>query len=157
MQVLPRPTTPIPPSLRDEIPPTLGQRAAEFVASLVGSWKFIIIQTCGIIAWITVNATGLLKPWDVYPFILMNLMLSLQAAYTAPMILMAQNRQAEKDRRILYGDYDLDHSTNKALLESLERMKKIEALLEAHLETEHKRVSTPPPPKIRSRKSPRSV
>jgi uncharacterized membrane protein len=126
-----RPSTPIPPSLRDEVPPTMGQRAAEGVASLVGSWRFIIIQTCGIIAWVTINATGVVRPWDPYPFILMNLVLSLQAAYTAPMILMAQNRQAEKDRRILYGDYDLDHSTNKALLESLERLKRVEALLES--------------------------
>jgi uncharacterized membrane protein len=80
---------------------------------------------------VTINATGVVRPWDPYPFILMNLVLSLQAAYTAPMILMAQNRQAEKDRRILYGDYDLDHSTNKALLESLERLKRVEALLES--------------------------
>ena len=142
-----RPTSPIPPSLRDEVPPTPGQRAAEFVASLVGSWRFIILQTCGIITWIVINATGILRPWDVYPFILMNLMLSLQAAYTAPMILMAQNRQAEKDRRILYGDYDLDHSTNKALLESLERLKRVEELLEAHLKAEHAKASAPSKPR----------
>lgn len=150
-----RPTSPIPPSLRDEVPPTIGQRAAEFVASLVGSWRFIILQTCGIITWIVINATGILRPWDVYPFILMNLMLSLQAAYTAPMILMSQNRQAEKDRRILYGDYDLDQSTNEALLESLERMKRIEDLLAAQMRAEEAR-SKSASPKPRTKKS-RSV
>lgn len=129
--VVQRPQSPIPPSLRDDLPPTFGQRAAEGVANLVGSWKFIILQSCGIIAWITINSTGILHPWDGYPFILMNLVLSLQAAYTAPMILMAQNRQAEKDRRILYGDFELDQSTNQALLESLDRMKRIEELLSA--------------------------
>lgn len=125
-----RPTSPVPPSIRDEIPPTLGQAAAEWVADKVGSWYFIIFQTTMIIVWVVINVTGLVKPWDAYPFILMNLMLSLQAAYTAPMILMAQNRQAEKDRRILYGDYDLDESTNKALLETLELLKVLEARLE---------------------------
>jgi uncharacterized membrane protein len=133
----------------------LGQRAAEAVASGVGSWKFIILQSCGIIAWITINATGSLKPWDPYPFILMNLMLSLQAAYTAPMILMSQNRQGEKDRRILYGDYDLDQSTNEALLESLGRMKRIEDLLAAQMMAEEAR-SKSAPPKPRTKKS-RSV
>ncbi len=123
-----RPQSPVPPSLRDEIPPTPGQRAAEWVASMVGSWRFIIMQSSIIILWMMVNVLG--HGWDAYPFILLNLMLSLQAAYTAPMILMAQNRQAEKDRRILYGDYDLDESTNRALLETLEVLKRVEARLD---------------------------
>lgn len=96
------------------------------MADLVGSWKFIIFQSCGILTWVVVNATGIVGPWDPYPFILMNLVLSLQAAYTAPMILMAQNRQAEKDRRILYGDYDLDANTNVTMKETLERLKSLE-------------------------------
>jgi len=119
-----------PISLKDDVPPTVGQLAAETVASLVGSWRFIIFQTCGIIAWTIINLSGILAPWDPYPFILLNLMLSLQAAYTAPMILMSQNRQSEKDRRILYGDYELDASSNRVLLETLERIKTIESKLE---------------------------
>jgi len=95
---------------------------------MVGSWRFIIMQSSIIILWMMVNVLG--HGWDAYPFILLNLMLSLQAAYTAPMILMAQNRQAEKDRRILYGDYDLDESTNRALLETLEVLKRVEARLD---------------------------
>lgn len=120
----------VPISLKDDVPPTVGQQAAETVASLVGSWRFIIFQTSGIIAWAAINLSGVLAPWDPYPFILLNLMLSLQAAYTAPMILMSQNRQSEKDRRILYGDYELDISSNRVLLETLERIKAIEARLE---------------------------
>jgi len=112
--------------MRDEIPPTPGQRAAEWVASMVGSWRFIIAQSSIIAIWMILNVTGVFRTWDAYPFILLNLMLSLQAAYTAPMILMAQNRQAEKDRRILYGDYDLDESTNKALLETLAVLQRLE-------------------------------
>lgn len=130
-QIIPqRPQSPVPPSLRDEIPPTPGQRAAEWVASMVGSWRFIIVQSSIIAIWMILNVTGVFQTWDAYPFILLNLMLSLQAAYTAPMILMAQNRQAEKDRRILYGDYDLDESTNRALLETLEVLKRMEDRLD---------------------------
>lgn len=126
-QIIPqRPQSPVPPSMRDEIPPTPGQRAAEWVASMVGSWRFIIAQSSIIAIWMILNVTGVFRTWDAYPFILLNLMLSLQAAYTAPMILMAQNRQAEKDRRILYGDYDLDESTNKALLETLAVLQRLE-------------------------------
>lgn len=98
-------------------PATFGQRAAEAVAATVGSWRFISIQSVVLIAWVMLNGFGLAHPWDPYPFILMNLMLSLQAAYTAPMILMAQNRQAETDRSILYGDYALDLSTNQRIRE----------------------------------------
>lgn len=130
-QIIPqRPQSPVPPSLRDEIPPTPGQKAAEWVASMVGSWRFIIIQSSIIAVWIILNLTGAFRTWDAYPFILLNLMLSLQAAYTAPMILMSQNRQAEKDRRILYGDYDLDESTNQALLETLALLKSMSVRLD---------------------------
>ena len=83
---------------------SFGQRAADLVANTVGSWKFIIIQSTLIIAWITYNlATG--KAFDPYPFILLNLMLSFQAAYTGPLVMMSQNRQAEIDRRKAEADY----------------------------------------------------
>lgn len=127
MQIIPqRSQSHVPPSMRDEIPPTPGQMAAEWVASMVGSWRFIIVQSAIITIWIILNLTGAFHRWDAYPFILLNLMLSLQAAYTAPMILMSQNRQAEKDRRILYGGYDLDHSTTKDLQETLAVLQRLE-------------------------------
>ena len=106
----------------EKTPPTLGQRMAEGVAALVGSWRFIIFQSVVLLVWVYLNMKGVVK-FDPYPFILLNLVLSLQAAYTAPMILMAQNRQNEKDRKALYGDYELDY-------ESHERLKLIEEKLD---------------------------
>ena len=84
---------------------TFGQRSADFIAKIVGSWTFIIIQSCILISWATLNAVAWASHWDPYPFILMNLFLSLQAAYTAPMLMMSQNRQAMKDRVEAHYDY----------------------------------------------------
>lgn len=90
-------------SLREDAgraPESLSDRAADRVASVVGSWKFLIGLTCALLFWIGLNAWFLAqKPFDPYPFILLNLCLSFQAAFTAPIILMAQNRAASKDRR----------------------------------------------------------
>ena len=105
---------------------SFGQHAAETVASVVGSWRFVILQTCLLTIWVYLNSARLLV-WDLYPFILMNLLLSLQAAYTAPMILMSQNRQNEKDRRILREDYEVDHET-------CERLKRVEEKLDRFIE-----------------------
>ena len=77
---------------------TLAQRASDLVAKTVGSWRFIIIQSVLLSIWVVVNAMAIVRQWDPYPFILMNLVLSLQAAYTAPIIMMSQNRQASHDR-----------------------------------------------------------
>ncbi len=78
---------------------TFGQRVADRVANTMGSWPFIIVQSTILAAWVVLNVTELVfKTWDPYPFILMNLLLSLQAAYAAPVIMMSQNRQAAKDR-----------------------------------------------------------
>lgn len=83
-----------------------GDRVAIWVAEAVGSWKFIIGQSVVLAGWVTLNVMGWIKNWDPYPFILMNLLLSLQAAYTAPLIMMAQNRQSEKDRLMMQEDYE---------------------------------------------------
>jgi uncharacterized membrane protein len=78
---------------------TPGQRAADAVARQLGSWRFLIIQSCLLAAWMVLNIAELLfKPFDPYPFILLNLALSFQAAYAAPVLLMSANRQAQKDR-----------------------------------------------------------
>jgi uncharacterized membrane protein len=82
---------------------TFGQRAADAVARTVGSWPFIIGQSAVLVVWAIVNLM-IYKPWDPYPFILMNLVLSLQAAFTAPMIMMSQNREAMKDRHLAQND-----------------------------------------------------
>ena len=73
---------------------TFGQRIADTVADTMGSWPFIITQTTILAIWITLNATAWINHWDPYPFILLNLTLSFQAAYAAPFIMMSQNRQA---------------------------------------------------------------
>jgi uncharacterized membrane protein len=82
---------------------TRGQRAADAVARQLGSWRFLIIQSCLLATWMILNIAELLfKPFDPYPFILLNLVLSFQAAYAAPVLLMSSNRQAEKDRLSAY-------------------------------------------------------
>ena len=93
---------------------TLGQRIADRVAATMGSWKFIIIQSTILVAWIILNVTAYVRSWDPYPFILLNLALSFQAAYAAPFIMMSQNRQQDIDRKAA----DTDHQVNiKAELE----------------------------------------
>lgn len=87
---------------------TAGQRVADGVARTMGSWRFIIIQTVVLVAWITLNIIGWREQWDPYPFILLNLALSFQAAYSAPIIMMSQNRQAAKDRLTAEHDYQVN-------------------------------------------------
>lgn len=84
---------------------TLGQRLADTVAYGMGSWRFIIIQTIVVFVWMVVNFIGYLRHWDPYPFILLNLLFSLQAAYAAPIIMMSQNRQNDRDREQAKADY----------------------------------------------------
>ncbi len=82
-----------------------GDRMADAVTGLVGSWRFIIVQSVILALWIAANVLAWTRAWDPYPFILLNLVLSFQAAYTAPIIMMSQNRQAEVDRLHAHHDY----------------------------------------------------
>ena len=86
---------------------TLGQRMADTVATWVGSWRFVIIQSSLLAAWIVFNAMSSQRV-DPYPFVLLNLLLSFQAAYTAPIIMMSQNRQGEIDRKRAIDDFDIN-------------------------------------------------
>ena len=88
-----------------------GQRAADKVSAALGSWKFIISQTVFIICWITLNVLAVVHHWDPYPFILLNLAFSTQAAYAAPMIQLSQNRQTEHDRMRAEHDYAVNQET----------------------------------------------
>jgi uncharacterized membrane protein len=104
---------------------TPGERVADSVAATVGSWPFIIVQSVLLAAWIVANAIvigGWIagRPFDPYPFILLNLVLSFQAAYTGPVVMMSQNRQAAKDRDEAEHDYRVNEET-------LERLKGLEA------------------------------
>ena len=88
---------------------TVGQKVADWVANGMGSWNFIIGQSVLLMIWIILNSVGWwIWKWDSYPFIAMNLLLSCQAAYAAPVIMMSQNRQAEKDRLTAQNDYNTD-------------------------------------------------
>ena len=87
---------------------TTGQKVADQVASTMGSWRFIIIQTTILLCWIALNVTLFIAHWDPYPFILLNLALSFQAAYAAPFIMMSQNRQQDIDRRDAAADYQIN-------------------------------------------------
>jgi uncharacterized membrane protein len=84
---------------------TLGQRTADWVANTMGSWVFIIIQSVILMSWVILNIVAWVQHWDPYPFILMNLVLSMQAAFAAPIIMMSQNRQAARDRLEAHNDY----------------------------------------------------
>ena len=89
-------------------PLTLGERLSDLVAATVGSWRFILIQSGLLVAWLIANAAFGGNAWDPYPFILLNLMLSFQAAYTAPIIMMSQNRQSDIDRIRSIADYQVN-------------------------------------------------
>jgi uncharacterized membrane protein len=88
--------------------PSFGQRLADRVAATIGSWRFILFQSTAITLWITGNVLIGQGAWDPYPFILLNLLLSFQAAYTAPAIMMSQNRLSEQDRRHAESDYEVN-------------------------------------------------
>jgi uncharacterized membrane protein len=85
-----------------------GQRIADAVAATMGSWRFIIIQTTILVLWIALNITAWIAHWDPYPFILLNLALSFQAAYAAPFIMMSQNRQQDVDRQQAAEDFRIN-------------------------------------------------
>jgi len=111
---------------------TLGQRIADAVAATMGSWRFILVQSTILLVWITLNVTAWIERWDPYPFILLNLALSFQAAYAAPFIMMSQNRQSAKDRLAA----EVDHQVNsKAEIEVgllLRRLDEMEQTMHQH-------------------------
>ncbi|HEX6959985.1 MAG TPA: DUF1003 domain-containing protein [Ferrovibrio sp.] len=109
---------------------TFGQRIADAVTGAVGSWGFILTQTALLGAWLIGNALVGREAWDPYPFILLNLLLSFQAAYTAPIIMMSQNRAAEMDRARAESDYRINI---KAELEIELLHQKIDLLREQEL------------------------
>lgn len=138
-----------------------GITLADKVASFVGSWQFIIWQTIILIVWMAVNVENLVD-FDPYPFILMNLLLSSQAAYATPMILMSSNRQAEKDRDQLIKDLKVDESTNEMLQSVLVLLTKMEEDLKldrqalkdhAKILTELKKIKNNATKKIQTSKS----
>ena len=105
---------------------TVGEKIADKTASLMGSWKFIIFQTIFVILWMSLNVVGFINHWDAYPFILLNLIFSTQAAYAAPIIMMAQNRQNDRDRYQAKEDYYTNVKAKKEIEELQQSLTRIE-------------------------------
>lgn len=119
------------------------QRIADKVAAVVGSWPFIIIQSILLVIWICLNVylavhQSAIKAFDPYPFILLNLALSFQAAYTGPIVMMSQNRQSEKDRVMAQSDYQCNQTAEeeiRLLMEHLKHQDKIMASMMKMIES----------------------
>lgn len=103
-----------------------GQRVADRVARVMGSWAFIICQTMFVLLWMLLNVVGFMRHWDAYPFILLNLLFSTQAAYAAPIIMMSQNRQGERDRVQAQKDYQTNADAKREIEELQLLLKSIE-------------------------------
>lgn len=130
---------------------TFGERIADAAASGIGSWRFLIIQTFAVTLWVTFNIVGLINHWDPFPFILLNLLFSVQAAYTGPVLLLAGNRQSQKDRLTLeHAAHEADKADrqNQQILKAIQKnteiterntevtlqiLRHVESLVEGHV------------------------
>jgi uncharacterized membrane protein len=123
---------------------TFGEMLADKIASGIGSWTFLMVQTTAVIAWLVLNLYGFVHRWDPFPFILLNLLFSVQAAYTGPVLLLAGNRQAQKDRLTLeHAAYEADKADdqNVQILKAIEKntevtlqvLRHVESLVEDHI------------------------
>lgn len=120
---------------------TLGQRVADVIAKFAGSWAFIFSFTGVLVLWMIVNTLLAAKAFDPYPFILLNLVLSCVAAIQAPLIMMSQNRQEEKDRRRAENDYKVNLKTEIMIEDLYDKVNAIlakQSALEKRLQTEDK-------------------
>jgi uncharacterized membrane protein len=119
---------------------TTGQRIADRLATVMGSWPFIIVQSIILAIWISLNVIGYMNHWDPYPFILLNLALSFQAAYAAPIIMMSQNRQAAKDRLMAEQDYEVNCKAEdelKSIMSHLEQQDELMLDILRRMEGQH--------------------
>jgi uncharacterized membrane protein len=117
-----------------------GQRIADRLAAVMGSWAFIISQSIILVCWIALNVVAYVNHWDPYPFILLNLALSFQAAYAAPIIMMSQNRQAAKDRLMAEQDYVVNLKAEeevKSIMHHLEQQDEVMLDILRRIEAQH--------------------
>ncbi len=123
---------------------TFGEMLADKIASGIGSWTFLVVQTAAVITWLVLNIYGFVHRWDPFPFILLNLLFSVQAAYTGPVLLLAGNRQAQKDRLTLeHAAYEADKADdqNVQILRAIAKntevtlqvLRHVESLVEDHI------------------------
>jgi uncharacterized membrane protein len=103
-----------------------GERLADSVANGMGSWRFIIIQSMIVLIWMGLNVVAIIQHWDPYPYILLNLLFSTQAAYAAPIIMMAQNRQNQRDRAHADADFRTNVEAKKEIEELIKKLDDIE-------------------------------
>jgi uncharacterized membrane protein len=115
---------------------TAGERVADAVTAAVGSWPFLIIQSALLAGWVAVNVLAWSCQWDPYPFILLNLVLSFQAAYTSPIILMSQNRQTKVSERRNHLDLQIDLLAEQEATEMLRLLRRICEKLDIPLQDE---------------------
>jgi uncharacterized membrane protein len=117
-------------------PKSFSQRAADWVAVVVGSWRFLIIQSLLLAVWFFINSVSGLSHWDPYPFIFMNLVLSLQAAYTASVVMISENRQTERDRLQARIDFEINQKAEeevRAILDHLACQDQALRAIHAHI------------------------
>ena len=108
---------------------TLSQKSADILTKFVGSWGFIIVSAIFVAIWTALNIYGWVNAWDPYPFILLNLFLSILAAIQAPIILMSQKRQNEEDRSRTEYDYAVNRKAEKLIEEVKKQIDRIEKKL----------------------------
>ncbi len=108
---------------------TVSQKTSDAVTEFVGSWGFIIYLSTFLILWVLANVLMIAYRWDPYPFILMNLFLSFLAAYQAPLILMSQNRAAERDRAMAKYDYQVNRKAEREIQNMQKDLDEIKRLI----------------------------
>ncbi|MBL0938078.1 MAG: DUF1003 domain-containing protein [Gemmatimonadaceae bacterium] len=121
-----------------ELKPSFGERVADSVAAFGGSWRFIGLFGLVIVVWMLINARSA-KPYDPYPFILLNLVLSCLAALQAPVIMMSQNRQAARDRSEAQRDHTINMIAEEQVLEVHRKLDEMRAIQIAELVTLQRR------------------
>jgi len=123
---------------------TFGEKLADNIAAGIGSWTFLIVQSLAVTLWVALNVIGLVNHWDPFPFILLNLLFSVQAAYTGPVLLLAGNRQSQKDRLTLEHaaeEAEKADDQNVEILKAIEKntevtiqiLRHVEALVSDHM------------------------
>ena len=112
-----------------DISRTFGQKASDYLTKWAGSWIFIISVGIFIIAWIYLNITAYTQQWDPWPFIILNLVLSCLAALQAPVILMSNNRQAERDRQRSGYDYAVNRKAEREIRQMKKQLDRIERFM----------------------------
>lgn len=118
---------------------TSGERAAERMATIIGSWRLLGCQTVVLLVWIVLNVVAAVRHWDPYPFILLNLMLSFQAAYTGPILLIAANRSESRDRQLAEHDHQQLQTLGQLLGENTRLTNEVHAHILAGADTDQKR------------------